>query len=90
MKINKTLLLVAAISASAMLIIYGLIAAICVCLIALYVREHMLRTTTEMLIKEVSFHLESEHERSERLENMLATSAVISGLQNSSIGRSLH
>lgn len=77
---ETTLIIATAITAAALLSVFGAVAAVCAVLLALYVREHAMRLAAVSLLRHVALQLEDESAHSKRLEDILESNFIRRGL----------
>ena len=79
---DRTLLISTSITAAALMLSYGMVPAVCAALLALYGREHMLRTAATSAVRQLAVQLEYEAASRRRLEDMLESRFLMRGLSS--------
>ncbi|MBB4064023.1 hypothetical protein [Gellertiella hungarica] len=79
---DRTLIISTSVAAAALLVAYGVVPAVCAVLLALYAREHMLRTAATSALRQLAVQLEYEASSRRRLEDMLESRFLMRGLSD--------
>lgn len=77
---DSTIIIATAVTAAAMMIVFGAVPAVCAVLLALYVRERAMRLAAVSLLRRVALQLEDESAHSKRLEDILESNFIRRGL----------
>lgn len=77
---DRTLLISTSVAAAALLIAYGVVPAVCAVLLAIYVREHMLRMAATSAVRQLATQLEYEASSRRRLEDILESRFLARGI----------
>lgn len=77
---DRTLIIATVVAAAALLLVYGVVPAVCAVLLVLYAREHMLRTAATSALRQLAVQLEYEAASRRRLEDILESRFLMRGL----------